>query len=257
MRRQEEKPMADEDKVPAEQGAPKITRRDFLIGAGAGVVVTGAVAAGVVAMQPPQTVEVIKEVPVEVIKEVPVEVIKEVPVEVPGPVTVIGKVLPASQRAVTLMIDGKSYDTVVDVRESLWDTMTHKLGLHDRVNVGCDRAQCGACAVVVDGLAVNGCTVLTARLGRGQEILTVMGISTGTREEDLHPVAKAFWREGGFQCGICTRGFVMSSYALLQKNANPTDDDIRAALAGNICRCSEYPKMYDSVHAAAEEMRAA
>jgi carbon-monoxide dehydrogenase small subunit len=247
--------MADEDKVPAGQGPSKITRRDFLIGAGAGVVVTGAAAAGVVAMQQPQTVEVIKEVPVEVIKEVPVEVIKEV--EVPGPVTVIGKVLPASQRAVTLMIDGKSYDTVVDVRESLWDTMTHKLGLRDRVNVGCDRAQCGACTVVVDGLAVNGCTVLSARLGRGQEILTVAGISPGTRAEDLHPVARAFWQEGGFQCGICTRGFVMSSYALLQKNPNPSDDDIRAALAGNICRCSEYPKMYDSVHAAAEEMRAA
>jgi carbon-monoxide dehydrogenase small subunit len=109
----------------------------------------------------------------------------------------------------------------------------------------------------VDGLAVNGCTVLSARLGRGQEILTVAGISPGTRAEDLHPVARAFWQQGGFQCGICTRGFVMSSYALLQKNPNPTDDDIRAALAGNICRCSEYPKMYDSVHAAAEEMRAA
>jgi carbon-monoxide dehydrogenase small subunit len=213
------------------------------------------VAAGVVAMQEPQTVEVVKEVPVEVVKEVPVEVIKEV--EVPGPVTVIGKVLPASQRAVTLKLDGKSYDVVVDVRESLWDTMTHKLGLRDRVNLGCDRAECGACTVVVDGRAVNGCTILSARLGRGQEILTVAGISHGTRVEDLHPVARQFWHQGGFQCGICTRGVVMSAYALLQKNQNPTDDDIRDALAGNICRCSEYPKMFDSIHAAAEELRAA
>jgi len=240
--------MADEEKVPAEESeqAPmKISRRDFLVGAGAGVVVTGAAAAGYVALQQPKTVEVIKEVPVEVIKEVP------------GQVVTVGTTLPASMRAVTLNLDGKSYDVVVDVRESLWDTVTHKLGLRDRINVGCDRAECGACAVTVDGRAVNGCTILSARLGRGQQILTVAGISKGTRVEDLHPVARAFWQEGGFQCGICTRGFVMSSYALLQKNPNPTDDDIREALAGNICRCSEYPKMYDSVHKAAEEMRSA
>ena len=240
--------MADEEKVPAEESeqAPmKISRRDFLVGAGAGVVVTGAAAAGYVALQQPKTVEVIKEVPVEVIKEVP------------GEVVTVGTTLPATLRAVTLNIDGKSYDVVVDVRESLWDTVTHKLGLRDRINVGCDRAECGACAVTVDGRAVNGCTILSARLGRGQQILTVAGISKGTRVEDLHPVARAFWQEGGFQCGICTRGFVMSSYALLQKNPNPTDDDIREALAGNICRCSEYPKMYDSVHKAAEEMRSA
>src|SRR3990172_3403613 len=240
--------MADEEKVPAEESeqAPmKISRRDFLVGAGAGVVVTGAAAAGYVALQQPKTVEVIKEVPVEVIKEVP------------GETVTVGTTLPATLRAVTLNLDGKSYDVVVDVRESLWDTVTHKLGLRDRINVGCDRAECGACAVTVDGRAVNGCTILSARLGRGQQILTVAGISKGTRVEDLHAVARAFWQEGGFQCGICTRGFVMSSYALLQKNPNPTDDDIREALAGNICRCSEYPKMYDSVHKAAEEMRSA
>jgi aerobic-type carbon monoxide dehydrogenase small subunit (CoxS/CutS family) len=221
----------------------KISRRDFLVGAGAGVVVTGAAAAGYLALQQPETVEVIKEVPVEV--------------QVPGETVVqtVGPTLPATMRAVSMNIDGKAYNVIVDVRESLWDTMTHKLGLRDRVNVGCDRAECGACAVTVDGRAMNGCTILSARLGRGQQILTVAGISKGTREEDLHPVAKHFWQQGGFQCGICTRGFIMSSYALLQKNPNPTDDEIREALSGNICRCSEYPKMFDSVHAAAEEMR--
>jgi carbon-monoxide dehydrogenase small subunit len=146
---------------------------------------------------------------------------------------------------------------VVDVRESLWETMTKKLGLGTATNLGCDRAQCGACAVVLDGRAVNGCTVLSARLGRGQKIVTVAGISTGVREEDLHPVQKAFWEEGGWQCGICTRGFIMSSYALLSTNLNPTETDVREALAGNICRCSEYPKIFDSVFKAAELMRAA
>jgi carbon-monoxide dehydrogenase small subunit len=240
--------MADEEKVPAEapeQAPMKISRRDFLVGAGAGVVVTGAAAAGYVALQQPKTVEVIKEV------------IKEVPVPGETVVTTVGTVLPATLRAVTLNIDGKSYDVVVDVRESLWDTVTHKLGLRDRINLGCDRAECGACAVTVDGRAVNGCTILSARLGRGQQILTVAGISKGTRVEDLHPVARAYWLEGGYQCGICTRGFIMSTYALLSKNPNPTDDDIREALAGNICRCGEYAKMYNTVFKAAEEMRAA
>ena len=236
--------MADEEKAPVEEaeGAPlKISRRDFLVGAGAGVVVTGAAATAVIALRQPETVEVIKEV--------------EVPV--PGEVVTVGPTLPATMRAVTLNIDGKSYDVVVDVRESLWDTVTHKLGLRDRINLGCDRAECGACTVTVDGRAVNGCTILSARLGRGQQILTVAGISKGTRVEDLHPAARAYWLEGGYQCGICTRGFVMSAYALLTHNPNPTDDDIREALAGNICRCGEYAKMYNAVNKAAEEMRAA
>ncbi len=122
-------------------------------------------------------------------------------------------------------------------------------------NVGCDRAQCGACTVLIDGRAVNGCTVLAARLGRGQKILTVNGISKGTQPDQLHPIAKAFWQEGGFQCGICTRGFIMSTYALLSKNPTPNEDDVREALAGNICRCSEYPKIFESVFRAAADMR--
>ena len=241
--------MAEEEKTPTgqpEEGAPmKISRRDFLVGAGAGVVVTGAAAAGYVALQPPKTVEVIKEVPVEVIKEVP------------GEAVTVGTTLPATMRAVTLNIDGRSHEVVVDVRESLWETMTKKLGLGTAINLGCDRAQCGACTVVVDGRAVNGCTVLAARLGRGQQIITVAGLATGTRVEDLHPIQRAYWEEGGWQCGICTRGFIMSTYALLSKNPNPTETDVREALAGNICRCSEYPKIFDSVFKAAEQMRAA
>ncbi|MCC6187416.1 MAG: (2Fe-2S)-binding protein [Anaerolineales bacterium] len=247
--------MADEEKVPAEEAdqAPmKISRRDFLVGAGAGVVVTGAVAAGIVALQEPKTVEVIKEVPVEVIKEVPVTTEGE-----PVPVTTVGTTLPASMRAVDLKIDGKVHSLVVDVRESLWETMTRKLGMGSAINLGCDRAQCGACAVVVDGRAMNGCSILSARLGRGQEITTVAGLATGTTEADLHPVQKAYWNEGGYQCGLCTRGFIMSTYALLTHNNNPSEEEVREALSGNICRCSEYPKIFDSVSKAAELMRAA
>ena len=161
---------------------------------------------------------------------------------------------PMAMRKLTLDIDDRKYDVTVDVRESLWETMNYKLGLSNS-NLGCDRAQCGACTVLVDGRPVNGCTLLSARNGRGQKILTVAGISNGPGVQGLHPIQRAFWFEGGFQCGICTRGFVMSTYALLEKNDNPSRAEIKDALSGNICRCGEYPKIITTVEKAAAEMR--
>jgi aerobic-type carbon monoxide dehydrogenase small subunit (CoxS/CutS family) len=157
-------------------------------------------------------------------------------------------------RKVSLSIDGIAREVTVDVRESLWETMTRNLNMASS-NLGCDRAQCGACTVVVDGRAVNGCTVLSARLGRGQQILTVAGLAKGTGIDGLHPIQRAYWMDGGFQCGICTRGFIMSTYALLQTTQNPTDDQIAEGLSGNICRCGEYTKIYQAVRTAAADMR--
>ncbi|HEX9922788.1 MAG TPA: 2Fe-2S iron-sulfur cluster-binding protein [Anaerolineae bacterium] len=248
--------MADEEKIPVEdegQDSPEqleeapltVSRRDFLIGAGAGVVVTGAAAGGYIALRAKEPA------PAEVTQAGEAGSSQEA-----APVAGVSDTtdLPASLRAVTLNIDGQSYDVVVDVRESLWETMTNTMGLGSRTALGCDRAQCGACAVVVDGLSVNGCTVLTARLGRGQEILTVKGITTGDGMEDLHPIQTAFIENYGFQCAICSRGFIMSTYALLSKNPNPTEEEIRKGLEGNICRCGNYSKILDSVFAAAEAM---
>src|SRR5262249_16295510 len=107
--------------------------------------------------------------------------------------------LPRSMRRVTLNLDGVAKEATVDVRESLWTTMSRQFGLAG-TNLGCDRAQCGACTVVIDGKAINACTVLTARLGRGQKIVTVEGIRLGPGIEGLHPVQRAYWEQGGYQC---------------------------------------------------------
>jgi aerobic-type carbon monoxide dehydrogenase small subunit (CoxS/CutS family) len=164
-----------------------------------------------------------------------------------------GGPLPPSMRRVALDIDGTKYDVIVDNRESLWETMNFQLGLSNS-NLGCDRAQCGACAVLVDGKSVNSCTVLSARLGRGQKIGTVAGLATGPGIAGLHPVQRAFWLDGGFQCGICTRGFIMSTVALLNTVKAPTNEQIQEALAGNICRCGEYVGVFRAVKTAAADM---
>lgn len=244
---------ASEESEAPEQFRPMITRRDFLIGTGAGAVTVGVVAgAGFAVTQGRQTApQVVPTAPGAPAVAVPGAAVPA-PAQQPGAVPVTA--LPLSMRRVMLDVDGRKHDVVVDVRDSLWETMNYNLGLSNS-NLGCDRAQCGACAVLVDGRAVNGCTVLSARLGRGQKILTVAGITSGPGPQGLHPIQRAFWLDGGFQCGICTRGFIMSSYALLQTNTNPTNAQIKDALAGNICRCGEYAKMFVAVKTAAAEMR--
>ena len=207
-----------------------VTRRDFLIGAGAGAATAGAVLGGAVVIN------------------------KVVNPDKPTTTTTVGGPIPATMRRVTLDIDGTKQDVIVDNRESLWETMNFQLGLQNS-NLGCDRAQCGACAVLVDGKAVNSCTVLSARLGRGQKITTVASLPKGTGVAGLHPVQRAYWLDGGFQCGICTRGFIMSTVALLTAIPKPTNAQIAEGLSGNICRCGEYPKIYRAVNTAAAEMR--
>ena len=218
-------PVADKSKDKGFQ----VTRRDFLIGAGAGAATAGVVLGGAVVVNNAVN---------------------------PGTTTTTTNVtgtIPATMRRVTLAIDGAQYNLVVDNRESLWETMNFQLGLSNS-NLGCDRAQCGACAVLVDGKPMNGCTVLSARLGRGQKITTVASLPTGPGVAGLHPVQRAFWLDGGFQCGICTRGFIMSTVALLTAIPKPTTVQIQEGLAGNICRCGEYAKIYQAVNTAAAEM---
>jgi len=248
----------------SEQLRPVVTRREFMAGAGAGLAIGAVVAGGVaVATRPgsqtqPGAVVTVPGGPAVVAQP-------GAPITAPGQAQATAQPqpqqqsqtqtkLPLSMRQVELNIDGVARSVTVDVRESLWEAMVFRLNMSG-ANLGCDRAQCGACTVLVDGRPMNGCTVLAARLGRGQRILTVDGIRTGPGIAGLHPVQKAFWQLGGYQCGICTRGFIMSTYALLQENKSPSNDEIAEALSGNICRCSEYPQIYESVRAAAAELR--
>jgi aerobic-type carbon monoxide dehydrogenase small subunit (CoxS/CutS family) len=226
-----DEPKNPESAAPDAEAPRRLTRRDFLIRGNAGAVAAGVVSGtgfATTLFEPPAEAEPRPQ--------------ESLPLD------------PVRSRRVSLSVDGKSHDVTVDVRESLWETMNYRLRLSN-CNLGCDRAQCGACTILMDGRPVNGCAVLTARSGRGQEITTVSGIAHGPGVDGLHPVQRAFWFDGGFQCGICTRGFIISSYALLESNPNPTTQEIKEALAGNICRCGEYAKIIRAVHTAAAEMR--
>jgi aerobic-type carbon monoxide dehydrogenase small subunit (CoxS/CutS family) len=227
-------PTRSDTKSFADRAKATVTRRDFLIGAGAGVATAGVVLGGAAvatkAFQPATTTTT----------------------STTGSTNL--STLPATMRRVELNIDGTKHTVVVDTRESLWETMNFQLGLSN-ANLGCDRAQCGACAVLVDGRPVNSCTILSARLGRGQQIKTVASLATGPGVAGLHPIQRAYWLEGGFQCGICTRGFIMSTFALLTANPKPDTTQIAEALSGNICRCGEYAKIFKAVNTAAAEMR--
>jgi len=220
------------DEAPERAGL-SVTRRSFLIGAGAGAAATAVLGGAVIATK--QATES-----------------QSGPTAASQPAAA-GSV-PATMRRVLLKIDGVEHDLIVDNRESLWETMNFQLGLSNS-NLGCDRAQCGACTVLVDGKPVNGCSIQSARLGRGQVITTVASLATGTGIAGLHPVQRAYWLEGGFQCGICTRGFIMSTVALLKANPKPSTEQIAEGLSGNICRCGEYAKIFRAVNTAAADLR--
>src|SRR5947209_4180283 len=252
---------SEADSTSGEHIRPLATRRDFLVGAGAGAVVVGVVAGAGVAVTRGST----QPVPAPAVQTGPGGPgIAVAPAQQTQPAAPQQQAQPAAQqpaqsqlpptmRRVSLNIDGLNHDVTVDVRVSLWETMTRNLGMASS-NLGCDRAQCGACTVVVDGRAVNGCSIYTARLGRGQQIMTVASLAKGPGIDGLHPIQRAFWEDGGFQCGICTRGFIMSTYALLTANPKPTDVEISEGLAGNICRCGEYVKIFAAVKSASAEM---
>ena len=123
-------------------------------------------------------------------------------------------------------------------------------------NVGCDTSSCGACTVLLDGQSVKSCTLLAAQAD-GREVHTVEGLANGDGPDAMHPVQRAFRAEHGLQCGFCTPGMVMAAVSLLAENRSPTEDEVRSALEGNLCRCTGYHNIVRAVLAAASENQAA
>ena len=142
---------------------------------------------------------------------------------------------------IQLNINSRVYRLKVRSNWTLLEVLRRELGLTG-TKKGCDRSGCGACTVNVDGKAVYACSLLAISM-EGRKIVTVEGLADGGK---LHPIQKSFSEHGGYQCGFCTSGQMMATKALLDKNPKPTEKEVRAALAGNLCRCGAYPKIIES-----------
>ena len=153
---------------------------------------------------------------------------------------------------VSVRVNGVGYTEEVEPRLLLVHLIRDNLGLTG-THVGCDTSNCGACTVHLDGQAVKSCTVLAVQCD-GSEVKTIEGMGS---EDALHPLQQAFWEKHGLQCGYCTPGMIMAAADLLARNADPSEEDIREALAGNLCHCTGYQNIVKAVRAAAGEMSTA
>ena len=150
---------------------------------------------------------------------------------------------------VDITINGNRYQRAVEPRKLLSDFIRQDIGLTG-THVGCEHGVCGACTVLLDGQPVRSCLMFAVQ-ANGHEVLTVEGLGT---PEDLHPLQAAFQEAHGVQCGFCTPGILLTLEPFLKSNPNPSEDEIRAAISGNICRCTGYQHIVDAVKLAAEAM---
>jgi len=150
---------------------------------------------------------------------------------------------------ISVTVNGVKHEAMVEPRALLVYFLREHLGLTG-THVGCDTSQCGACTVQLNGRAVKSCTILAVQ-ANGTEITTIQGLA---REGALHPVQEGFREKHGLQCGYCTPGMIMTAVHLLETNPNPTEEEIRHALEGNLCRCTGYVNIVESIRWAAEKM---
>lgn len=152
---------------------------------------------------------------------------------------------------VKLRVNGTEVNKQAEPRLLLVDFIRDTLGLTG-THVGCDTTNCGACTVLVDGKSVKSCTMFAVQAS-GKEVTTIEGMQSASGE--LHPIQKAFWENHGLQCGYCTPGMVMQAAWLLRDNPNPTEEEIRLGISGNLCRCTGYQNIVKSIQEAAKNMR--
>ena len=152
---------------------------------------------------------------------------------------------------VSIKVNGTVYERDVEPRLLLVHFLREELGLTG-TNIGCDTSQCGACTVHMDGRSLKSCTCFAVQAD-GREVTTIEGLATNGK---LHPMQESFWEKHGLQCGYCTPGMIMATTAFLKTHPNPTEEEIREGLEGNLCRCTGSQNIVASVMAAAEKMGA-
>jgi carbon-monoxide dehydrogenase small subunit len=151
---------------------------------------------------------------------------------------------------ISVTVNGRTYTSDVEPRTLLVHYLREQLNLTG-THIGCDTSQCGACVVNMNGESVKSCTVLAVQAD-GAQITTIEGLA---QDGQLHPLQEGFWEKHGLQCGFCTPGMIMAAHDLLQRNPNPSDDEIRHGLEGNLCRCTGYQNIVRAVQYAAAKMR--
>jgi len=159
----------------------------------------------------------------------------------------------ATTRTVKLRVNGVAYEQTVEARKTLVDFLREDVGLTG-TNVGCEHGVCGACTILMNGETVRSCIMLAAQAD-GAELMTVEGLAKPSGE--LHPIQEAFREKHGLQCGFCTPGFLMTTYELLTKHPDADEEEIKEWLSGNLCRCTGYQDILESVKLAASRMRGA
>ena len=158
----------------------------------------------------------------------------------------------ATKKAIKLKVNGKEHNLEVGANETLLEVLRERLRLTG-AKIGCNRGECGACTVLIDGETVLSCLTLSIEC-EGKEILTIEGLED-PKTGELDPIQEAFVENFGIQCGFCTPGMVMSAKALLNKNPNPSEEEVKEGIQGNLCRCTGYTQIVESILAAAEKMR--
>jgi carbon-monoxide dehydrogenase small subunit len=158
-----------------------------------------------------------------------------------------------AKQIIELTVNGDRYEVAVEPSRSLAEVLREDLGLTG-TKIGCNQGDCGACTVIIDGRSVASCMTLAVE-AQHREITTIEGLAASL--EDLHPIQKAFVEHGAVQCGFCTSGMIMSAKNLLDKNPSPSEQEIRHALSGNLCRCTGYTKIVEAIDAAAGKVAAA
>lgn len=153
--------------------------------------------------------------------------------------------------SITVTVNEKEYTREVEPRLLLSDFLRHEIGLTG-THVGCEHGVCGACTILFDGEAMRSCLIFAIQAD-GHNITTVEGLATD--KDNLHPLQQSFWEAHGLQCGYCTPGILMTLIPFLKQNPNPSEDEIRHALSGNLCRCTGYQHIVDAVKLAAEKMK--